>query len=173
MRAAWALLLILAASGCRSTSDLEVVSGFDIDRYLGVWYEAARYPHGFEEGLVSVTATYTRNADGSIKVLNRGYDPVKKKWDEAEGVAKMKGDPDKGWLKVSFFKPFYASYKVLYVDDAYTRAIVTGPTFGYLWILVRDPNISEQKLKELVSSAEQFGFDPDKLILVDHSLKES
>ena len=169
MRILFALCVILAMTGCRSTSNLEVVSGFDVEKYQGVWYEAARYPHGFEKGLVSVTATYTPNADGTIKVVNRGYDPQKEKWKEIEGVAKRKGDPGQGWLKVSFFRPFYASYKILYLDEDYTRAIVTGPTFGYLWILVRDPALPEDALDELVAAAERFGFDSEKLIFVDHS----
>jgi apolipoprotein D and lipocalin family protein len=169
MRTGLALLMLLALTGCRSTSSLDVVSGFDAGRYLGVWYEAARYDHRFEKGLVSVTATYTMNEDGTIQVVNRGYDPEKGSWKESKGVAKMKGDGDRGWLKVSFFRPFYASYKIIYLDEDYTRAIVTGPTFGYLWILVRDPDIPASDLQELVAEAGRLGFDTDKLIYVDQS----
>jgi len=169
MKNAIALLILLALAGCRSTSDLKVVTGFDLDRYQGVWYEAARYPHRFEKGLSSVSATYSLNDDGTVKVLNRGYKADKQQWEEIEGVAKLHGAADEGWLKVSFFKPFYASYKIIYLDENYTQAIITGPTYGYLWILVRDPNIPTDELEKLITKAVGFGFDRNKLILVDHT----
>lgn len=162
-------LSLLLLPGCKSTSKLEVVSGFDADRYLGTWYEAARYPHRFESGLSSVSAEYSRNPDGTIKVANRGFNDNDQKWENIEGIAKMKGAPDRGWLKVSFFQPFYASYKIIHLDENYTQAIVTGPTYGYLWILVRDPALPRPKLDALVAKATAFGFDKEKLIYVDQS----
>ena len=156
----------LLMSGCRSTSNLEVVSNFEIERYLGVWYEAARMPHGFEKHLSSVSADYSFNDDGTIKVLNRGFNDKKQLWEDIEGVAKFKTTGDQGWLKVSFFKPFYASYKIIYLDEDYTRAIVTGPSYGYLWILVRDPALPKTEVEQLVSKAGEFGFDTGKLLLV-------
>lgn len=172
MKILLSLLLIVGLVGCRSTSGLKVVSDFEVNRYLGVWYEAARYPHGFEDGLSAVSATYSLNADGTIKVLNRGYQDEDRKWDTIEGVAKLKGNPTKGWLKVSFFKPFYASYKIIHLDKDYTQAIVTGPTYGYLWILVRDPALPKTELNKLVAKVGEFGFETNKLIFVDHSLKQ-
>lgn len=163
------LFLLTALTGCKSTSNLSVVDNFEADRYLGVWYEAARYPHRFEKGLSSVSATYSMNDDGTIKVENRGYKDSSKAWEDIEGVAKFRGDDDLGWLKVSFFKPFYASYKIIYLDEHYSKAIVTGPSYGYLWILVREPNLPESELDSLVALAQGFGFDPDKLIIVDQS----
>jgi apolipoprotein D and lipocalin family protein len=156
-------------NGCRSTSKLEVVNDFEIDRYLGVWYEAARMPHGFEKNLSSVSANYSFNEDGTIKVLNRGFNDKNQKWEEIEGVAKFKGSAEEGWLKVSFFKPFYASYKIIHLNETYTQAIVTGPSYGYLWILVRDPALPESELNELVAKARGFGFDSEQLIVVDQS----
>ena len=164
-----AAALLITLTGCRSTSGLDVVDGFDVVRYQGVWYEAARLPHRFEKDLSSVSATYSPAEDGKIKVLNKGYHDTQLEWDEIEGVAKLKGDDGEGWLKVSFFKPFYASYKILYLDEEYSRAIVTGPTFGYLWILVRDPAIDTIEIEALVSKAKAFGFDTDKLIMVDQT----
>lgn len=163
------VLSLLVLASCKSTAKLAVVSEFDADRYLGVWYEVARYPHGFEKGLSSVSAEYSRNDDGTIKVLNRGFDGKKQAWENIEGVAKMEGAPDRGWLKVSFFKPFYASYKIVHLDEHYTKAIVTGPTYGYFWILVRDPAIPKEELDELVAKACNLGFEPGKMILVDQS----
>lgn len=170
------LFIILTAclfiTGCRSTSKLEVVSDFEIDRYLGVWYEAARYPHRFEKGLTSVTAEYTRNPDGTVKVVNRGFDAEKNDWSQANAVAKFKGSSEEGWLKVSFFKPFYASYKIIHLNETYTEAIVTGPSYGYLWILVRDPHLPESELEELIDKAREFGFESEKLIIVDQTLNQ-
>ena len=109
-------LVAVLFAGCNSTSNLKVVSDFEPDRYLGVWYEAARLPHGFEKNLSSVSAEYTRNEKGTIRVVNRGHNDVTGKWSTAKGVAKLKGDPEEGWFKVSFFKPFYASYKIVHLD---------------------------------------------------------
>lgn len=165
-------LVLLILSGCRSTSRLEVVDGFEVTRYLGKWYEVARYPHRFEDGMSSVSATYRQNDDGTIRVINRGFLDEQQQWKEIEGVAKFKGDHTKGWLKVSFFKPFYASYKIIYLDPDYSKAIVTGPTYGYLWILARNPVLPESEIKDLVQRAERVGFDPDNLIMVSQDTAE-
>lgn len=169
MKTLLSLLLLVAVAGCKSTSGIKVVDDFDGKRYLGVWYEAARYPHRFEKGLSSVSATYSENKDGTIKVLNRGYNDSKQEWKDIEGVATYKHGRDQGWLKVSFFKPFYASYKVAYLDENYSKAIVTGPTYGYLWILVRDPKLPKSELDALIEKVNALGFDPGKLIMVDQS----
>jgi apolipoprotein D and lipocalin family protein len=161
-----AVLILLVLAGCKTTSNLEVVTAFDSSRYLGTWYEVVRYPHRFEDGLDSVSATYSRNDDDSIKVVNRGYNAKSQQWEEIEGVARLKGREDEGWLKVSFFRPFYASYKIIHLDCEYQTAIVTGPTYNYLWILVRDPALPQQQIDGLVRRAEAFGFDRSKMIQV-------
>ena len=162
-------LLSLALVGCKSTSNLAVVSGFDFEKYLGTWYEVARNDHGFERGMSNVSATYSKNEDGTVNVLNRGFKENKQEWDGIEGVAKLKGDADQGWLKVSFFKPFYASYKIIHLDDAYTEAIVTSSTYGYLWILTREPDVPQADLDRLLKRAESYGFDRSGILLVDQS----
>lgn len=166
-----ALSLVLLA-GCRSTSNLPVVENFDVNRYLGTWYEAARYPHHFEKGLSRVTAHYSLNPDGTIRVVNRGYNADKQKWEEAVGKARFKDDPTQGWLKVSFFGPFYASYKILYLDNSYTEAIITGPTYNYLWILMRNPVVPQVELDRLMRKADGLGFDTNRLEIVDHPLPQ-
>ncbi|WP_372798532.1 lipocalin family protein [Pontiella sp.] len=160
-------LLVLA--GCSSTRNLTAVTDFNVERYMGVWYEAARYPHRFEKGMSSVSAAYTLNDDGTVTVLNRGFVDAKADWKQVEGVAKFKGDPQVGWLKVSFFGPFYATYKIVYLNDAYTRAIVAGPNYNYLWILSRDSNLPKDELDSLILKAEQMGYARDKLLIVDQS----
>jgi len=164
-----ALLAALILSGCHSTANLKVVEDFNIDRYLGRWYEAARFPHRFEQGLTSVTADYSRNPDGTIKVVNRGYSSEEKEWKQAVGTARFKDDPTHGWLKVSFFGPFYASSKILYLDDSYTEAIITGPNYNYLWILMRDPAVPQAELDRLIRKADGFGFDTNRIERIDQT----
>ena len=161
--------LLAVTAGCRSTSHLPVVRDFEAERYMGVWYEAVRYPHRFEKGLSSVSAEYTLNSDGTIRVLNRGFDAQCGEWKSIEGQAKSRGNPDEGWLKVTFFKPIYASYRIVYLDEAYTRAIVTGPTYGYLWILTRDPLLPDTQLQSLIGKAVEMGFERERMILIDQS----
>lgn len=168
MRLLYLLFIPFLLSGCASTSDLSAVSDFDLERYLGTWYEAVRYDHGFERGMSAVSAAYSMNRDGTIKVVNRGYGNGA--WNEAVGVAKPKNEISQGWLMVSFFKPFYGSYKIVYLDPEYTQAIVTSSTRRYLWILTRSPVLPEAELEQLIVRAEGFGFDRNKMILVDQAL---
>lgn len=155
--------------GCTSVPDgIEPVTGFDKDRYLGTWYEIARLDHSFERGLSQVSAEYILNDDGSIKVINRGYDQADAEWSEADGRAVFVGDDDVGHLKVSFFGPFYASYVVFELDqDQYSYAYVTGYNRDYLWFLSRTPQVSDEALAAFRERAEAEGFDLEELIVVD------
>lgn len=166
----WITCLILL-SGCTGTPEgIEPVTGFNKDRYLGTWYEIARLDHSFEEGLSQVTAEYTENDDGSIKVINRGFNAETGQWEEAEGRAVFVGDSDVGHLKVSFFGPFYASYVIFELDQAqYSEAYITGFNRDYLWFMARTPEVSEQALAQFKSRAKAEGFDPDELIIVDQT----
>jgi apolipoprotein D and lipocalin family protein len=162
------LLLLLA--GCTGLpKGIEPVTGFDQDRYLGTWYEIARLDHSFERGLSQVTAEYTLNDDGSIKVINRGYSAEKGEWKEAQGRAKFVGDSDVGHLKVSFFGPFYASYVVFELDDDYSTAYITGYNRNYLWLMSRTPEVSEEVLEAFRARAEAEGFELGELIVVEQS----
>jgi apolipoprotein D and lipocalin family protein len=145
------------------------VTGFESDRYLGTWYEIARFDHSFEEGLSRVTATYSKREDGGIRVLNKGYDAATGEWDEAEGKAYFVSDETTGHLKVSFFGPFYASYVIADLDkDNYQYSLVTGPDRSYLWILARQPTLSQDVLDELLSKAKSLGYATDEFIWVEH-----
>ena len=165
-------LLLLAAAmlaGCAQIPEgVEAVGGFDTGRYLGQWYEIARLDHRFERGLSNVTATYRQREDGSIDVLNRGYDAEAGEWGEAQGRAKLAGLPGTAMLKVSCFGPFYGGYNVLDLDPDYQIALVAGPNRSYLWILARRPDPPREDVDRLVRRAGELGFDTSALIYVTH-----
>ena len=159
----------LALAACTGIpTGLEPVRGFEIDRYLGRWYEIARLDHSFERGLSRVTADYARRDDGGIRVLNRGWDAAAGKWKEAEGRAYPIDAPDTGSLKVSFFGPFYGGYHVLALDPDYRWALVAGPSRDYLWILAREPELAPELYARLVAQAADSGFPVEELIRVEH-----
>lgn len=162
------ILLVLASlTGCVGIpKNVSPVENLDANRYLGLWHEIARLDHSFERGLERVNAQYSLNQDGSLKVLNRGYDPEAKAWREAEGKAYFVGPPTEGRLKVSFFGPFYGAYNIIDLDDNYGYSLVCGANFDYLWILSRTPALPDDVVKRLVEKARTLGFPTDKLIFV-------
>ena len=168
-------LLVISMYGCaRIPEGVVAVKGFEVQRYLGTWYEIARLDHSFERGLINVSATYTLNADGSLRVVNRGFDPRKNRWKEAVGRARFVSDPDLGRLKVSFFGPFYGGYNILELDrQDYSYALVCGNSSSYLWILARRPELSETVTASLLQKAKTLGFDTDALIFVQQDSMNS
>jgi apolipoprotein D and lipocalin family protein len=171
MRRLWLVFLTLCLAGCVGIpSGVQPVSGFKADRYLGTWYEIARLDHGFERGMSRVTAEYRKRDDGGLEVVNRGYLADGKTWKEARGKAYFVESPDLGYLKVSFFGPFYGSYVVFELDaQDYRYALVSGPDRSYLWLLARSPTLEPATRDRLIARATALGFDTSKLILVDHS----
>lgn len=169
MRMVDILLCIFCLVGCKTTdSKFEVVSNFDTEKYLGKWYEIARFDFKFEKDLNNTTAEYQLQMD-RIKVINRGYNYKTHKWTEAIGKAKFRKDPSKGALLVSFFGPFYGEYNILALDDDYQYALVAGKNFRYLWILARKKEIPVQIRNEYVHIAKSLGFDVTQLIWVEHN----
>jgi apolipoprotein D and lipocalin family protein len=169
--AALCLGAALSLAGCATAPPpgVSAVSPFDLQRYLGSWFEVARLDHRFERGLSRVSATYSLNADGSVKVLNRGYNAEKGTWSEVEGRAVFTGGADTASLKVSFFGPFYGGYHVIALDPEYRWAMVIGPDPTYLWILAREPRISSDVRASLLAQASAAGVNTAELIWVDHS----
>lgn len=159
----------LACPGCVGVPEgVEPVRGFELERYLGTWYEIARLDHSFERGLTRVTAEYALREDGGVRVLNRGFSQDGGKWKQAEGKAFFVGSPSVAHLKVSFFGPFYGSYIVVDIDREYRHALVSGPDRTYLWILAREPEPDETVVGSLVARAAALGFDTGALIRVSH-----
>jgi len=172
LRSRWipGLLAVLSLSACVSPPrGVEPISGFELERYLGTWYEIARLDHRFERGLSNVTATYERAEDGGVRVINRGYNAGDGEWSTAEGSAYFTGESDVGSLKVSFFGPFYGGYHVIALDrEDYQWAMVAGPNRDYLWILAREPEMDEAVYERLVGQARELGFAVEELIRVEH-----
>jgi len=147
----------------------EPVTGFELDKYLGKWYEIARLDHRFERGLQQVTAEYSLRDDGKIKVLNRGFSTKKDKWSNATGKAKFAKDKNTGFLKVSFFGPFYGSYIIFELDkENYSYAFIAGDNTNYLWFLSRTPKVEKELLEQFINQARSLGFSTDDLIFVEH-----
>jgi apolipoprotein D and lipocalin family protein len=159
-----AMTVALAVTGCtRLPEGITPVQGFELKRYLGEWHEVARLDHRFERGLTRVTATYSLREDGSVKVLNRGWDATKGTWKQAEGRAVFIGVSSEGRLKVSFFGPFYGAYTIMALDpDRYS--MICGPDRSYFWILSREPKLDPKILEMLLNQARDQGFATDKLI---------
>ena len=160
----------LLLSGCLSVPDgVTPVNNFELQRYLGRWYEVARLDHSFERDLEAVSAEYSIRDDGGIRVINSGRNTSSGELQQAEGRAYFVEASTTGYLKVSFFGPFYGSYVIFELDHKdYQYAFVAGNTTNYLWLLSRSPEISEDLLEQFKTSAIELGFDLDKLILVKH-----
>lgn len=144
------------------------VKDFQLDRYLGKWYEIARLDHSFERGLQQVSAEYALRDDGGVSVKNRGFSTDKKAWSEAIGKAYFVNDPGEAYLKVSFFGPFYGSYVIFELGKNYEYAFVSGPDLSYLWLLSRKKKVDPAVMSRFIKKSQELGFDTNELLLVEH-----
>ncbi|MCD7962028.1 MAG: lipocalin family protein [Rikenellaceae bacterium] len=147
----------------------EAVKNFDVNRYMGRWFEIARIDYMWGKNVTDTTADYTLKGDGSVEVINRGFDLKKGKWVESKGKAVFAGDPTEGRLKVSFFGPFYAGYNVIAVDNNYRYALVAGRNLDYLWLLSREQTMPEEIKQDFLRKAMEIGYDISKLVWPEHS----
>lgn len=160
-------LLLSACTG--KPEGVVAVDEFELDRYLGKWYEIARLDHSFERGLNNITAEYSLRDDGGVKVINSGFSIEDNEWQQAEGKAYFVNENDSGHLKVSFFGPFYGSYVIFGLDKKnYQYAFISGPDTSYLWLLSRTPQLDKKIIEQFVKDSQQLGFDTSKLIYVEH-----
>lgn len=168
-----AVMAAIALPGCHGyPADVVPVDEFEVGKYLGKWYEIARLDHSFERGLEQVTADYSLETDGRIRVVNRGFSPESGAWKEAVGVAKFAGKHEEGYLQVSFFGPFYSSYVIFGLDrDTYQYAFISGPSHSYLWLLSRTPQVDSEVLGHFLEAAGNAGFAVEELIYVRHELE--
>jgi len=158
---------LLFLNSCSSIpKKAKAVENFDLKRYLGTWYEIARFDYRFERELNNAVAQYSLNENGSIKVVNSGYNYKKKEWTSVEGVAKFRNEPSIAALKVSFFWPFYSGYNVIAIKENYKYALVAGKNLDYLWILSREKTIPDEVKNSFLEQAQKIGYDTSKLIWV-------
>ena len=166
-----AVLIILSSMlfSCSTIpKGITAVQQFDKNRYLGKWYEIARLDFKFEKNLNNTTAEYSINSNGTIKVLNKGYNIKTQKWKTATGKAKFVKDESIAMLKVSFFGPFYSGYNVIAIDKEYKYALIAGKNLKYLWILSRETTIPHDIKQKYIELAQKVGYNTDDLVWVKH-----
>ena len=150
-------------TGCESAKlDNSTVKSVDLSRYLGSWYEIARFDHSFERGMEYAMAHYTMRDDGKIDVLNTGIKDGRAK--DAKGIAKTTNQ--QGLLRVSFFGPFFSDYRIMLLDENYQYVLVGGSTNRFLWILSRTPQLDEATLSLILAEADRRGYDNTRLLWV-------
>lgn len=158
-------VLLYMLTGCnKPTVDNSVINDFDFNRFLGNWYEIARFDHRFERGMEHTMANYALREDGKIDVLNTGIKSDKAS--KAKGVAKLTDTP--ALLRVSFWGPFYSDYRILLLDENYEYALIGSGSDNYLWLLSRTPQISAETKDKILAEAQRRGYDTERLIWVKH-----
>lgn len=157
-----ALVSVLFSCGSADI-DNTTVQSLDLNRYLGRWYEIARFDHSFERNMTHCTAVYARKPNGAIKVKNKGL--KNGKWKTSNGKAKLTNEI--GVLRVSFFGPFYYDYRILMLASDYSYALIGGDSDDNLWILSRTPQLKNDTLKRILNEATSRGYDTDNFIWVD------
>lgn len=165
------LVALLCLSSCNKqfiAHDVKAVENFDAARYLGTWYEIARFDFKFEKDLDNTMAQYSLLSNGDIQVINSGYHVIKGEYKQATGKAKFRIDPTIGALKVSFFGPFYTGYNVIAIDDDYKYALIAGKDLNYLWILSREKTIPLEIKQAYLEQAQRIGYDTTRLLWINH-----
>ena len=160
------IVICMTALSCKaqSTINTTTITSLDVERYMGHWYELARYDHSFERNMEYCQAQYTLLPNGKIRVENSGVNSKNGKHKNAIGKAKMGDAP--GQLKVSFFIFFYSDYNILALDNNYEWALIGSKSPKYLWILSRTPKLPQPVMDDILSIAKQRGYDTSKLIFV-------
>jgi apolipoprotein D and lipocalin family protein len=171
MKLIGAVFLFACLAGCTAIPEnIKPVNNFELAKYMGQWYEIARLDHRFERGLDQVTAVYSINDNGSVKVMNRGWDVDNKEWSDAVGKARFADSADIGHLEVAFFASFYGNYIIFELDQPdYQYAWITGSE-NTLWFLSRTPTVSDELKQRFVKTIAEYGYNPDELIFVNQEV---
>lgn len=160
---------VFSILGCGPKQGLPTVQNFELDKYLGTWYEVQRLPNSFEKNLKCVTATYSLRKNGKINVYNKGVNSKTGKTDDITGYATVPDKEKLAQLKVTFFWPFGGDYYVIDLDSNYSTALVGAPNRKYLWLLSREPSIEPSRLNEMIKIAKDQGFDVQALEKIEHN----
>lgn len=159
------LLLMMLLAACvynagRDSIDRSTVANFNLNNFMGRWYEIARFDHRFERGMTDVTADYTLQKDGMVEVVNEGMRGGKLH----RSVGRAKTTSHSGQLKVSFFWIFYSDYNILEMGEHGEWALIGGRSPQYLWILSRTPTLPDSTVDYIVSQAAKRGYNVNELI---------
>ncbi len=157
------VVLFLFTACSYKDPNIKSVQKVDLDRYLGSWYEIARYEHRFEKDCKNVTATYSIKENKKIEVINSCTKITTNNKTEAIGEA-YAVDNTNSKLKVSFFWPFYGDYWIIMLDEDYSYAVISEPSKKYLWILSRDKKLDENIKDNILKRLESLDYDLSKLI---------
>lgn len=151
-------------ASCSSTSTVNnsTVQSLDLNRFMGRWYEIARFDHKFERDMQQVTTMYAIQDNGRVKVINQGL--KNGKWETSEGKGKLTTTP--GLMRVSFWGPFYSDYRVMMLAPDYSYALIGGDDDKYLWILSRTPKMHQDTLDLILREAQRRGYNTNNLIWV-------
>jgi apolipoprotein D and lipocalin family protein len=163
-------IFLISIAGCVGVPEnITPVKEFDLQKYMGKWYEIARLDHSFERGLENVSAEYSLREGGGVVVNNRGYSTKEQKWKDITGKAFFVNEENEGYFKVSFFGPFYGSYVIFELDhEDYQYAFVSGPNTKYLWFLSRTPMVDQSLMDYFIEKVSGLGFDANELVFVNH-----
>ncbi len=152
------LLLLAGCSTCNANPvDNTTVSEFDLDRYMGKWYEVARIDNRYQRNLTAVTAEYSLGKGDRITIVNRGYNPSNGEWREVE--ARGETTSTVGRLKVSFFLFVTSEYNIMDLGENYEWALVGTKSSNFLWIISRTPALPADTLNHIISLAEKRGYN--------------
>lgn len=172
MRYAIFMLSIFTFLGCKTYPPLETVSEVDLERYAGKWYEIASIPTSFQKGCHCTTAEYELK-DGYVRVINTcRKNSVEGEIDRAKGKAFVEDGSNNARLKVQFFWPFRGDYYIIDLAKDYSYALVGAPSRDYLWILSRTRSLPEDTIEKLKATAQQKGFDPNRLRFTEQAACE-
>ena len=156
----------------QSDQTVKTIASLDVPRYLGTWYEIAKFPNRFQKRCISNTkAVYTAKPDGNLRVLN-SCKTASGETSEAEGLARQIGAKDSPKLEVrfapewlSFLPMVWGDYWVIDLDPQYQLAAVSDPSREYLWVLSRTPQLDPKVYADLLQRLQQQHFDIQKLEL--------
>jgi len=160
------LIIGCSYSGKKDAPPPEVVSSVDLQRYMGTWYEIARYPNSFQKDCFAVKATYTLFENGRVSVLNQcRLGSLRGELTTAKGVAKVVDPVTNAKLKVSFFWPFSGDYWIIELGKNYKYAVVGHPKRKYLWVLSRDRHMGDEVYRSILDRLEkEKGYDVSRLL---------
>lgn len=165
-------LFTLFGCGSSNYAPLDTVDRVDVQRYLGKWYEIAKFPNSFQKNIYGATAEYSLIDSSTIRVINSGYkDSLNGEVEQAKGKAFVVENSGNAKLRVQFFWPFRGDYWILELDkEKYSYVVVGEPGRKYLWILGREPKLDDATYNMLVEKCKQKGFDITKLEKTTHRI---